>query len=610
VALSLGADANVTNEELQAPEVKTALTKQLAIAIGIDSSLVTITDIYLCPGGSPKCPSARRALGELGELGDSRHLDAVKQSIVVEFEVKGSEEVVSAAETNLATDSFQETLGAGATTSLSSALNKKIAVTVDSPPVTLERISGAEETADDADKSGDGTADAGTLPDWVIPAAVGGGGLLAVVSIGLAISKRRRENKLAKSIRPSAREDDEEARQEKSSSRQPFQSKGGRGRDSSYNPTSETNRPQKRSPYAVPHKAPSSVASPSGHSPYATQGKVLETAEPRFNPAPTASTVGMKSDESPGAGGEGKTTTGKKNMRPLPPLRTGRSGAKPKPMGLPAIGPGTPVALPSPSAVNRYRAYQADKKAKQERKRKAQEAEALVAEKAAEADGGSSSPSGSPSRRRGSISPAAMSAAEKSQMLEQYKVAHKRMYASVKERLKQEHLSRLQKLAKLRADAERAQQVGSPKHTTISPRGSPVSAAQTRPSDVLVGASKKTVGSLSAAAAGKGAVPSPYSRAEMSRSKIHEASEAEATATGTGRAEVLKNYKNEHKRMREQMKAKLKAEYMERLRRERAAKKKKAGESRIGGEGKTREKSAGDGTAPAMMGALGLKATK
>ena len=195
-------------------------------------------------------------------------------------------------------------------------------------------------------------------------------------------------------------------------------------------------------------------------------------------------------------------------------------------------------------------------------------------------------------------------------MLEQYKVAHKRMYASVKERLKQEHLSRLQKLAKLRADAERAQQVGSPKHTTISPRGSPVSAAQTRPSDVLVGASKKTVGSLSAAAAGKGAVPSPYSRAEMSRSKIHEASEAEAAATGTGRAEVLKNYKNEHKRMREQMKAKLKAEYMERLRRERAAKKKKAGESRIGGEGKTREKGAGDGTAPAMMGALGLKATK
>ena len=120
-------------------------------------------------------------------------------------------------------------------------------------------------------------------------------------------------------------------------------------------------------------------------------------------------------------------------------------------------------------------------------------------------------------------------------------------------------------------------------------------------SDMATGAAKD--------AAGAGAVPSPYSRAQISKSKIQEASAAEAKLAGVSRDEVMKNYKTEHKRLREQMKAKLKAEYMERLRRERAAKKRKAGQSLIGGEGKSKD-GAGDGSAPAMMGALGMKSAK
>ena len=59
--------------------------------------------------------------------------------------------------------------------------------------------------------------------------------------------------------------------------------------------------------------------------------------------------------------------------------------------------------------------------------------------------------------------------------------------------------------------------------------------------------------------------------------------------------------------MREQMKARLKAEYMERLRRERAAKKRKSGESQIAGEGKNQDSVDSDGAGPALMGALGMK---
>merc|ERR1712028_251116 len=67
---------------------------------------------------------------------------------------------------------------------------------------------------------------------------------------------------------------------------------------------------------------------------------------------------------------------------------------------------------------------------------------------------GSSGINGSPKRSR-SLSPSRMSEEDKSEMLSQYKLAHKKMYASVKERLKTQHLERLKKLAKLKKEEER-----------------------------------------------------------------------------------------------------------------------------------------------------------
>ena len=61
---------------------------------------------------------------------------------------------------------------------------------------------------------------------------------------------------------------------------------------------------------------------------------------------------------------------------------------------------------------------------------------------------------GSPKRSR-SLSPSRMSEEDKSEMLSQYKLAHKKMYASVKERLKTQHLERLKKLAKLKKEEAR-----------------------------------------------------------------------------------------------------------------------------------------------------------
>ena len=60
------------------------------------------------------------------------------------------------------------------------------------------------------------------------------------------------------------------------------------------------------------------------------------------------------------------------------------------------IGPGSPVALPSPSAVNRYRAFQAEKKKKMEIRQKKKEEKALKLEAA----GGDGNDGSNPKRSR------------------------------------------------------------------------------------------------------------------------------------------------------------------------------------------------------------------
>ena len=145
------------------------------------------------------------------------------------------------------------------------------------------------------------------------------------------------------------------------------------------------------------------------------------------------------------------------------------------------------------------------------------------------------------------------------------------------ERLKKEHLARLQKLAKLRDEVSQNESNDGGSPTQISPiLGRP------KISPSLTGAAK-----------------------EETAPKSTNIQDVQPRAAN--RAEVLNNYKQEHKRMREQMKARLKAEYMERLRRERAAKKRKSGESQIAGEGKNQDSVDSDGAGPALMGALGMK---
>jgi len=102
------------------------------------------------------------------------------------------------------------------------------------------------------------------------------------------------------------------------------------------------------------------------------------------------------------------------------------------------ISPGPPVVLPSPSAVNRYRAFQAEKKKKMEIRQKKNEEKALKLEAA-----GGDSNDGSSTKRSRSLSPSRFSEEDKSEMLSQYKLAHKKQLASIKERLKTQHLERL-----------------------------------------------------------------------------------------------------------------------------------------------------------------------
>ena len=56
-----------------------------------------------------------------------------------------------------------------------------------------------------------------------------------------------------------------------------------------------------------------------------------------------------------------------------------------------------------------------------------------------------------------------MSKEDKEKMMAQYKIKHKEMYTSVKQRLKAQHLERLQKLAQLRKEQEdRKKAAGTP----------------------------------------------------------------------------------------------------------------------------------------------------
>ena len=559
VSLTLSSKANITNEQLQTDAVRSALTQDLAVAIGIDSSLVTITDVYICPG-SPKCQSRIRQL--------DNGLDTGKK-IIIEFEVKASEEIVSAAESNLVSDSFQDKLGEEASASLSQTLNQNVKVTVDSPPVTLERMRGTSNDGDD--DSYDRLPDDDPLPDWVIPAVASAGGLLAVVIIGLFMSRKRAESKLARQIR--SMNDSLSRQSEKNESkRKPFSSKNDRGRDSSVPSTQKGLK--KTSPYAFqsPEKKPGTTPSP--RSPYQVQevskdiespgfvSKVEEKPKPIFNPAPSPP---IAKASTPPNRQESEQMEQIPKRRPLPPLRRKSDGGLISQPPLPPIGPGTPVALPSPSAVNRYRAYQAEKKARQEKRR-------LALQKQTDASPKSDLPS---EERGGRISPKNLSPKEKQKLLEEYKSSHKQMFASVKERLKKEHLERLQKPAQLKAEAEGA----------VEPTKTDT------PKKSLQSKSNTTTGAKSNA---------NHKEADEAKSKI-----LEASSSSVSRADVLKSYKEDHKRMREQMKAKLKAEYMARLRRERDAKKMKVGESRINGEGKSGNDSTGPSNAK-IMGALGL----
>merc|ERR1712195_296038 len=125
-------------------------------------------------------------------------------------------------------------------------------------------------------------------------------------------------------------------------------------------------------------------------------------------------------------------------------------------------------------------------------------------------------------------------------------------YASVKERLKTQHLERLKKLAKLKKEEQRlrspAATVTLP--TSPAPVGTALTSDPTSTTTVAVDAASNVV-------------------SDESKKIIMDAAN-EPNKNTPSRKEVLDGYKAEHRRMRAQMKAKLKTEYMARLKAERA----------------------------------------
>ena len=520
-----------------------------------------------------------------------------EKRIVVEFVLSATEEIIQAAEAMMSdTSTFTETLSDGASTSLSSTLNKKVQVEA-SAPITLERVVGKKIVEEDMDGTsnvpeGDGGS---TMPDWFLPVVITAGSLIVVLVIGGLIMQRRARNKLSKSIQPFNSDDLDDAKE--ISSRGDSDRKKRRGRDSGNfgDPVRKKSSPYK---VATPDKAtPSSSLSESvsgsgrkKQSPYsvpsprtATKTEEDEKEEEeknkqnKFRPGPSPSPSSPSSFKEEKSSSSSSSSSGSKTpggRRALPPLRT-----KNKPLPSPGqaaarrgslIGPGSPVALPSPSAVNRYRAFQAEKQKKTEKRRKEKEERAAREEKEAQENPGST--------RKRSVSPGRLSKEEKSVMLDEYKMAHKKMYASVKERLKEQHLERLKKLVELKKEEERLRGGAPPSNEASSPGESktePVAAA------AAAAATTTTKVAVDAASAGVGTVSAE------TRNKILDASPDKEE--GPTRAEVLASYKAEHKRMRAQMKAKLKTEYMERLRRERALKSAKKGSSKIEGEGMSKD---------------------
>lgn len=173
-----------------------------------------------------------------------------------------------------------------------------------------------------------------------------------------------------------------------------------------------------------------------------------------------------------------------------------------------------------------------------------------------------------------------MSKEEKSQMLDKYKIAHKKMYASVKNKLKEQHLERLQKLHRLKQEEAALRNGGGSRGGGGGGGGGQEEKKETTTVEtkttVETGAGKIVV---DAASAGVGSVSAE------SKAKMLQASQ-DNVPPSPSREEVLKGYKEEHRRMRAQMKAKLKKEYMDRLKKERKAKAKAmANKPTIDGEG-------------------------
>ena len=229
VALSLPPTANITTEELQLPEVKSGLESQLATAIGIDVQYVTITAIYICPDDA-RCVENQRRLTRANGRGRGRRAIVTRKTkdgqarmlssdtekrIVVEFVLSATEEIIQAAETMMSdTSTFTETLSDGASTSLSSTLNKKVQVEA-SAPITLERVVGKKIVEEDMDGTsnvpeGDGGS---AMPDWFLPIVITAGSLILVLVIGGLIMQRRARNKLSKSIQPFNSDDLDDAKE-------------------------------------------------------------------------------------------------------------------------------------------------------------------------------------------------------------------------------------------------------------------------------------------------------------------------------------------------------------------------------------------------------------
>merc|ERR1711865_781116 len=171
--------------------------------------------------------------------------------------------------------------------------------------------------------------------------------------------------------------------------------KNSRGREAGTNfasPSSNNTGKKKSSPYAVPEPGNKRLQQSqrsegkSPRSPYAVVEKgnenENENTRSKFSPVPGS---GSKSTMDDNAVALPKTPT---SRRPLPPLRS-KSNLSPIATRGAVIGPGSPVALPSPSAVNRYRAFQAEKKKKMELRQKKKEEKALKLE-AAGGDGNGS----------------------------------------------------------------------------------------------------------------------------------------------------------------------------------------------------------------------------